>query len=273
MRKVNRDSVIFPARLQNLTAENLAHLNNYEQISNSIYAHNDVKQSLGDLYFDKCYICECDVSDEKYDVEHYKPKKLFPHLAYEWSNLHKVCDKCNLAKEKKEFFIYNNGAVVDINLLDPSSNEYDINEYIRYNVIGLAEIVNIGNNLVVIGKARKTIEYLNGEVSSEYCKRLPFRRSTRQNNFLRFCMEELSDHKNRIREIKLNLSNYTAPLEPEKLESDQHICDKLINAEEIYLSDKSIFSSSTKTNLYPTLNITYAELVQIINKMRFELGL
>lgn len=87
MRKVDRSSVPFPNRLlqQNLTEDNLAHLENYKQINSSIYSHQDVKNSLKMLYFDKCYICEGDISSGDYDVEHYLPKRHFPatrlHLA------------------------------------------------------------------------------------------------------------------------------------------------------------------------------------------------
>jgi 5-methylcytosine-specific restriction endonuclease McrA len=104
MNKVDRADVPIPDRLLNLTSVNQQHLSDYKKISNSVYAHNDVKISLQMLYSDKCYICEKDISSGEYDVEHYLPKKHFPHLGYTWENLHKACEGCNLAKEHDNFF-------------------------------------------------------------------------------------------------------------------------------------------------------------------------
>ncbi|MBE4398809.1 hypothetical protein HJ025_18905 [Vibrio parahaemolyticus] len=163
MRKVDRSSVPFPNRLlqQNLTEDNLAHLENYKQISGSIYGHQDVKNSLKMLYFDKCYICEGDISSGDYDVEHYLPKRYFPQLGYTWQNLHKACTGCNLAKENKNFFVTDEeGNVTDIKLLDPSSLEYDIADYICFTIDSKAERVDIGQNPIVITKAINTIHYL-----------------------------------------------------------------------------------------------------------------
>lgn len=271
MRRVIRGDVTYPARLQRLSAENLTHLNDHTKILSSIYAHEDVKNSLKELYFNKCYICECDVSNGKFSVEHYKPKKEFSQLGYTWSNLHKVCEKCNLAKEKKAFFFMENDIITDVKLLDPSSENYDINEYLRYNLDSMAEAVDIGSDPLIIQKARQTIDYLNGEVDSLYCRSLPYRRGNRVNNFLKFCMQELIAYKERIIEIKLSIDFYMAPNDMSVLSIDQHICHKLLNADQIYLSDRSVFSSCTKVNLYPVLGITHKELRRIVSKLRVEL--
>ncbi len=273
MRRVIRGEVTYPAKLQNLSAENLTHLSDHTKISSSIYAHEDVKKSLQELYFSKCYICECDVSNGKYAVEHYKPKKEFSQLGYTWGNLHKVCDKCNLAKEKKSFFFIENEKITDVKLLDPSSETYNINDYLRYNIDSMAEVVDIGNEPLVLEKAKQTIDYLNGNVDSLYCRSLPYRRGQRVNNFLKFCMEELIAYKERIIELKLSIELYEVPGDTLMVAIDQHICHKLQNADEIYLSDHSAFSTCTKVNLYPVLGITYKELRKIVRKLRVALEL
>ncbi|MEF1175263.1 hypothetical protein REH73_23155, partial [Vibrio sinaloensis] len=162
MRKVNRSLVTTPNKLINLTDTNLQQLTSHTTISSAVYRHQDVKDSLAELYFEKCYICECDVKNA-YKVEHYLPKKYFPNLGYSWDNLHKSCEGCNLAKEHASFFkTDDNNNVVDILLLDPSSNSYDINDYIRFNINSVAELVNVGTVPEVIEKAKNTIKYLNG---------------------------------------------------------------------------------------------------------------
>ncbi len=273
MRKVNRQLISCPARLQNISAENLLHLQDHSKILSSIYAHDDVKNSLKQLYFDKCYICECDVSDGKFAVDHYKPKKQFPGLGYTWENLHKICEKCNLAKEKKIFFFVHNNSITDIKLLDPSSSVYNIDDYLKYNVNSLAESANIGNDPIILEKSRVTIDYLNGDIDSEYCKNLPYRRSIRVNKFLKFCMNELTIHKTRILELKMNIEEYLPPENFEELAIDQHICFKLNNVDEVYLSERAKFSTCTRVNLYPTLGITYSELRKIVNKLKTILGI
>lgn len=274
MRKINRALATYPERLNNLTEDNLLHLQNHRNISNSIYAHDDVKNSLQELYFDKCYICENDVSSGSYDIEHYRPKKHFPLLGYTWDNLHKSCDKCNLAKEASEFLIYNtDNKVIDIKLLDPSSVDYDIDHYIRFDIDSLAELVNIGNIPLVKSKAVNTINYLNGKLKSDYGKELPYLRETRAKKFLTFCVDGLVEYRERIRAIKLDIDNYFPPIEPLLLESDIQLCNKLINADHLYLSEKSPFSSCTRVNLFPALKITYIELIKIKEKMRLTLGI
>ncbi|ABX50070.1 hypothetical protein Sbal195_2904 [Shewanella baltica OS195] len=276
MRKVDRASVPFPNRLlqQNMTAENLSHLANYKQINNSIYGHQDVKNNLQMLYFDKCYICEGDISSGDYDVEHYLPKKHFPQLGYTWENLHKACSGCNLAKEHKSFFVTDDkGNVTDIKLLDPSSVVYNIAEYICFNIDSKAERVIIGENPIAITKAINTIHYLNGNYQSDYGKELCYLRSNKSSGFLRFCNESLVEHRNRLREIKVTIDTYQPPEDPVLLEIDQNICQRLINADNEYLSDKAPFSTSTRVQLFPTLKITYDQLVRIKNHMKQILGM
>lgn len=58
-----------------------------------------VKEAIGKMSRGRCAYCQSSVtSNQAGHVEHFKPKKLFPLLAYLWGNYFLVCEKCNLAK-------------------------------------------------------------------------------------------------------------------------------------------------------------------------------
>lgn len=275
MRKVDRSNVPIPNCLINLSVAAQSHLLNYKKISGAIYAHADVIHSLALLYFDKCYICERDVSSGRYDVEHYLPKKHFPNLGYTWSNLHKACSGCNLAKENKNFFFYNEmGNCIDAKLLDPASVDYNISDYLSFDINSCAQSPNIGTDPILLQKANNTILYLNGFYDSDYGKELKYLRENKSSQFLRFCCSSnLIYMKNRISQLRFELAAYVPPIDKDDLEIDQRICQLLINADEEYLSDSASFSSSTRVHLFPILGITYANLVLIKKIMKNSLGM
>lgn len=63
------------------------------------YKHLDNKLALQNASYDKCMYCESKVSHIYYgDVEHIKPKGIYPQLKFDWDNLGFVCAKCNGAK-------------------------------------------------------------------------------------------------------------------------------------------------------------------------------
>lgn len=64
----------------------------------SIYQHKDVRDTLEGLYHDKC--CYCEIHVHGADVEHFRPKSLYPWLAFSWDNLLLACSGCNRAKNK-----------------------------------------------------------------------------------------------------------------------------------------------------------------------------
>lgn len=60
------------------------------------YAHPTVKTAVTVDSFGKCIYCESKVLHVSHgDIEHIKPKKRFPKLTYEWTNLALVCSRCN----------------------------------------------------------------------------------------------------------------------------------------------------------------------------------
>ncbi len=60
---------------------------------NKRYKTADVKKTLEKLYNNKCAYCETNI--ERWDVEHFRPKSLYPWLAYSWDNLLLACPTCN----------------------------------------------------------------------------------------------------------------------------------------------------------------------------------
>ena len=61
-----------------------------------------VKDALDAWSHGKCAYCESLINARhSQQVEHFKPKSLFPSLAYDWSNYFLACDGCNSAKLDK----------------------------------------------------------------------------------------------------------------------------------------------------------------------------
>lgn len=62
--------------------------------------HN--KSALEAASYGKCMYCESRVTATYFgDVEHIKPKALFPQFEFDWDNLGFVCARCNNAKRDK----------------------------------------------------------------------------------------------------------------------------------------------------------------------------
>ena len=60
------------------------------------------KRALATMSYQKCAYCETPINAERSgQVEHFKPKSLFPLLAYEWDNYFLGCGGCNGAKSDK----------------------------------------------------------------------------------------------------------------------------------------------------------------------------
>jgi uncharacterized protein (TIGR02646 family) len=60
------------------------------------------KKLIAAMSFRKCVYCEGPISGPRAShVEHFKPKTIFPSLAYQWSNYFLGCADCNLSKANK----------------------------------------------------------------------------------------------------------------------------------------------------------------------------
>jgi len=66
------------------------------------YKQEDVRSSLEKMYRNLCCYCECRVKPAAFpNIEHRKPKDLFPESTFDWCNLHLTCQQCNTFKSNK----------------------------------------------------------------------------------------------------------------------------------------------------------------------------
>ena len=64
-----------------------------------------IRDALKAIYRNKCAYCETRFNRSYIKIEHYRPKSIYYALAYSWSNLLPICDKCN-TKKSDNFSIY-----------------------------------------------------------------------------------------------------------------------------------------------------------------------
>lgn len=70
------------------------------EFNESLYGK--AREKLIAQYHGKCAYCESNpIATSSPRVDHYRPKKIYYWLAYEWSNLVPACEKCNGAKSDK----------------------------------------------------------------------------------------------------------------------------------------------------------------------------
>lgn len=73
-----------------------------QALADQNYKHARNKQALVQANHGKCMYCEAKITHINFgDVEHIKPKQLFPELEFVWENLGLVCDRCNNEKRNK----------------------------------------------------------------------------------------------------------------------------------------------------------------------------
>lgn len=108
MIKINKPDVV-PDKLkeiQSLIAEDL--YNKKEKFAWRTEHYSDpIKNELKEIYYNKCAFCETKLTetdtDNKFTVEHYRPKEYYYWLGAEWTNLFPTCVKCN--NNKASFFL------------------------------------------------------------------------------------------------------------------------------------------------------------------------
>ncbi len=67
----------------------------------SQYAHEEIKNTLDAMSFNKCFYCECKLGegkDDRSEVDHHIEVAEKPKLAFEWTNLYLACHGCNSKK-------------------------------------------------------------------------------------------------------------------------------------------------------------------------------
>ena len=73
------------------------------EVRESIYKADDVRRQLiYDQYY-KCAYCECYLTLQYHDVEHYRPKSHYYWLGHKWTNLLYACERCNRSYKNDQF--------------------------------------------------------------------------------------------------------------------------------------------------------------------------
>lgn len=66
------------------------------------YHQDDVLDTLKRMYKGLCCYCESRIEPVSFpNIEHLKPKTIFPKYTFDWDNLHLACGKCNTYKGNK----------------------------------------------------------------------------------------------------------------------------------------------------------------------------
>lgn len=104
----------------------------YNEDYNDRYKLDDIRDALIAIYKHKCAYCEQKM--ERYNIEHYRPKKIYYWLAFSWDNLIMACPDCNGFKGVhfdlgvgKTRVIFNN-TEANIRIVNSSSAGYDVIE-------------------------------------------------------------------------------------------------------------------------------------------------
>lgn len=71
------------------------------------YRHQGIRDALIESSNGKCAFCECIPAEGgNVEVEHFKPKAIYPDFTFEWENLLPACRKCNGTKLAHDTHLY-----------------------------------------------------------------------------------------------------------------------------------------------------------------------
>ncbi len=83
-----------------------------------------IRSALTQMTQERCAFCDGPIGSESREtVEHFKPKRRFPQLAYAWDNLFPCCDKCQSFKLDQ----------FDEAILKPDALDYIFHHYFTVN--------------------------------------------------------------------------------------------------------------------------------------------
>jgi len=63
------------------------------------YKDESVRKKVRDEFLKKCYMCE-GTPIQNYEIDHFYPQNIFPHLINSYENLFYICSKCNKIRPK-----------------------------------------------------------------------------------------------------------------------------------------------------------------------------
>lgn len=120
-----------------------------ERKYNDRYKLEDIRNSLKSIYNHKCAFCENKV--ERYDIEHYRPKKTYHWLAYSWDNLLMACPTCNGFKSFNFEIIgtiahFSKGDLKNINSLSSAYDKIEKPKMINPEVIDPSDFIQFNKN-------------------------------------------------------------------------------------------------------------------------------
>lgn len=91
LKRISPPSELTPQEITRLTNKFIS------DNTKNVWSQTYIKEQLLKMSHNKCAYCECKIIEEsKYlEVEHFFPKKHYPNLVVEWSNLLPSCKRCN----------------------------------------------------------------------------------------------------------------------------------------------------------------------------------
>ena len=158
MRKITKSNVI-PLTLRNGPVPT-----GPDEVKESIYKADDVRDQLLEDQHYKCAYCESRITREYNDVEHYRPKSVYYWLGHDWNNLLYSCDLCNRTYKKTNFPLKNEANRVTVPgstdveeplVINPAFEEPT--EHIRFNRYMLVGITDEGKNTIAVSYTNLTL--------------------------------------------------------------------------------------------------------------------
>lgn len=91
------------------------------------YNHRNIKETLEAMFNGKCAFCESFIQNVDFgDIEHFRPKSIFPELAVKWENLVLACKKCNGSGQKgNNWPLTSSGGILIDPCIDDPNNFFD----------------------------------------------------------------------------------------------------------------------------------------------------
>lgn len=104
-------------------------------------------EKLQEMYKGCCAYCEGEYIETSYpQIDHFKPKHLYPELTFDYNNMNLSCEKCNQRKSDR----------FDENLIDPSKDEPDDHiKFEKWEAIGLDERGKISIDIYDLNNEKK----------------------------------------------------------------------------------------------------------------------
>lgn len=131
--------------------------------------YREIRRELARMTQEHCAFCDGQVGTESREtVEHFRPKSLFPALAYQWDNLFLCCDLCQSSKNER----FNEG------LLRPDDADYQFATYF---------VANFHTGAIEPSPAADEAARVRAQVTIElYALNVPARKKARKREWERF---------------------------------------------------------------------------------------